>query len=171
LKQSKVFILLFLLFLVQGTVMPLVPISYAWGKLQLVPEFTLVTLLMIAFFGSLSWGLKYAVLFGFLADIIYSSVLGVYAFSVTLTVYLIHGISKWVNMNVAMTVLLVSVGVCIMQIEAYVIYMMIGVTNQEPGFFFRSRLLPTVLLNGVFTLLIYYPLRRFLESISDEIEK
>ncbi|MET1247482.1 rod shape-determining protein MreD [Sporolactobacillus sp. STCC-11] len=170
-KQSKVFILLFLLFLVQGTVMPLVPISYAWGKLQIVPEFTFVTLLMIAFFGSLNWGLKYAVLFGFLADIIYSSVLGVYAFTVTLTVYLIHGISKWVNMNVAMTVLLVAVGVCIMQIQAYVIYMMIGVTNQEPGLFFRSRLLPTVLLNGIFTLLIYYPLRRFLESISDEIEK
>ncbi|MFT8312302.1 MAG: rod shape-determining protein MreD [Sporolactobacillus sp.] len=170
-KQSKIFILLFFLFLIQGTVMPLIPFYSVGNNVQIISEFVLVALLMLAFFGSLSWGLKYAILFGFLIDIVYASVLGVYAFSLTLTVYLVYSISKWVNMNTAMTVLLVAVGVCMQQFEVYVIYLMIGVTDQQLGFFFQFRLLPTVCLNAVFTMLIYYPFRRFFERLSDGIEK
>ncbi|MDN3955512.1 rod shape-determining protein MreD [Sporolactobacillus laevolacticus] len=170
-KQIKVFIFLFLLFLIQGTVMPLFPFSYAWGKAQIVPEFVLVALLMVAFFGSISWGLKYAVLFGFLIDIVYSSVLGVYAFSLAVAVYCAQIISRWVNMNAAMTMLLVVAGVCIMQCEVYVIYLMIGLTDQQPAFFFQWNLIPTVLLNVLFAAIIYYPFRRYLERISDGPEK
>ncbi|MCO7127948.1 rod shape-determining protein MreD [Sporolactobacillus shoreicorticis] len=170
-KQSKIFILLFLLFLIQGTVMPLFPFNRVGTNIQIVPEFVFIVLLMLTFFGSPNWGLKYAVLFGFLTDIVYASVLGVYAFCLTLTVYLVYAISKWVNMNIAMTVLLTVAGVCMLEFGVYVVYLMIGVTDQQFDLFLQFRLLPTICLNAVFTMLIYYPFRRFFEKLSDGIGK
>ncbi|MCO7175582.1 rod shape-determining protein MreD [Sporolactobacillus kofuensis] len=166
-KQIKVFIFLFILFLIQGTVMPLIPMNGLWKNLQFIPDFVLVALLMIAFFGSLSWGLKYAMVFGFLIDLTYSTVLGVYAFCLVLTVYCVYTISRWVNMNTAMTLLLSAVGVCFMQLGVYVIYLMIGLTDQTFVDFIQLRLLPTVVLNALFAAIIYLPFRRYLEKITN----
>ncbi|MCL1630512.1 rod shape-determining protein MreD [Sporolactobacillus sp. CPB3-1] len=170
-KQSKIFILLLFLFLIQGTVMPLLPFSDAWGKVQPVSEFVFVALILTSFFGSLSLSLRYALIFGFLTDIVYSSILGVYAFCFGVTVYLVHALSKWVNLNAVMTVLLVSLGICMVQAEIYLIYSMIGIAKQQIEFFFQYHLLPTIGLNALFTLLLYYPYKRLLEKIADAIEK
>ncbi|GAY75135.1 rod shape-determining protein MreD [Sporolactobacillus inulinus] len=169
-KQSKVFILLFFLFIIQGTVIPLIPLFHAWD-IQWVPEFVFVAILMIAFFGSLSWGMRYALIFGFMTDIVYSSVLGVYAFSLTLTVYLMSMISRWVNLNLVITILLVAAGIVAMEFQVYVIYLMIGLTDQSLGVFFQARVPSTLVLNALFTLLIYYPFRRYLVKMSDWIQK
>ncbi|BBN99323.1 rod shape-determining protein MreD [Sporolactobacillus terrae] len=170
-KQSKIFFLLFFLFIIQGTVIPLISLFHAWDNVQWVPEFVFVAILMIAFFGSLSWGMRYALVFGFMTDIVYSSVLGVYAFSLTLTVYLISMISRWVNLNLVMTLLLVAVGVVVMEFQVYVIYLMIGLTDQNLSVFFQARVPATLALNALFTLLIYYPFRRDLVKMSDWIKK
>ncbi|RYM06848.1 rod shape-determining protein MreD [Sporolactobacillus sp. THM7-7] len=166
-KQLKLFLFLFLIFIFQGTVMMQIPVQRIWNHVQMVPNFLLVAILMIAFFAGPRSGVQYGILFGFLVDLNYTSVIGVYAFSLGLTVYLIASLSRLFNMNVVTTVLLSMAGVCLHQLIVYVIYSMIGVTGQPFTDFLQWRLPATLILNSVFALIIYYPFRRFLRSMSE----
>ncbi|MFT8318289.1 MAG: rod shape-determining protein MreD [Sporolactobacillus sp.] len=163
-KQFKLFLLLFFILLFQGTVMPLILESRNLAHIQMVPEFLLIILLMTALFGHFSWGMRYALIFGLLIDMIFSQILGVHAFAMALSVYLTYQLSRWININIATTLLLTSAGVIVNQVIAYLIYQMIGLTDQNLLFFLYNHLLPTLLLNAAFSIILYYPVRRFMDS-------
>ncbi|GGL41249.1 rod shape-determining protein MreD [Sporolactobacillus putidus] len=170
-KQLKLFIILFLLFLTQGTILTRLPFGTIWKPVQIVPDFLFVALLMVSFFAGSKLGMRYAVFFGLLTDLIYTSVIGVYAFSMTLAVYLVSSAARWLNLNTATVMLLTGLGVCLLQAEVYVIYLTIGLTAQQPLDFLRWRLPATFLLNAVFALAIYHPFHRFLRSMAELDEK
>ncbi|CAM3094356.1 rod shape-determining protein MreD [Sporolactobacillus spathodeae] len=163
-KQFKLFIILFLLFLVQGTVMPRFFYSTSDASVQMVPQFVFVALLLVTLFGRLDWGFRYSLLFGFLTDIIFTPVLGVYAFSMALTVYLTYRLSRWVTITVVSALLLSNFGLLVEQFIVYLIYLMIGMTQQSFWAFLSAHLVPTMLLNAAFALISFYPLRRVMES-------
>lgn len=167
-KQFKLFIILFLLFLIEGTIMPhLVP--YQTGDhYEIVPAFVMVAVLMIAFFGNVRWGMRYAVLFGLLTDIVNTSVIGVYAFSMGLSLYITYLLSRWVNLNLMMTLALSVFGVLLLQTEVYLIYLMIGVTTQTMASFLIWRLPTTLGFNAVFALILFFPFRHFLTEMGTE---
>lgn len=165
-KQLKLFIILFLLFLIQGTILTRLPIGTIWKSVQIVPDFLFVALLMISFFAGSSLAMRYAVFFGLLTDLVYTSVIGVYAFSMTLAVYLVSSAARWLNLNTMTVVLLAGLGVCLLQAEVYLIYLAIGLTAQPPLDFLRWRLPATFLLNAAFALVIYYPFHHFLQSMT-----
>lgn len=171
-KRVKLFLILFLLFLLEGTIMPrLLAASSWWSPAQPVPNFLLVALLMISFFAGGSLAVGYAILFGFMTDLIYTSTLGVYAFCMGLAVYLIFSLSRWLTMNAAMTFLLIVAGVCLLQAEVYIIYLAIGQTAQPLQLFLQWRMPATAVLNAVFAMIIYYPFHRFLVNMNADREK
>ncbi|MFT8873048.1 MAG: rod shape-determining protein MreD [Sporolactobacillus sp.] len=159
-KTFKIFIALFAALIVQESIMPLVlPVSSAAG-LQFVPDFLLVLLLLAAFPGHLGWSLCYAIIFGLIIDCTSTQLLGVYAFGMTLSVYLTFQLSRFMNMNVASVLLLCLTGVFINQSFIYLINLTVGATSLAPLAFASDHLLPTLLLNGAFTLLFFYPMER-----------
>lgn len=167
-KQLKLFLILFLLFLIEGTIMPRL-IPYQTGDhFEIVPAFVMVAVLLTAFFTNIRWGMRYAILFGLLNDIVNTSVIGVYAFSMGLAVYITYLLSRWVNLNMMMTLALSIFGVLLCQTEVYLIYMMIGVTAQPADTFLIWHLPPTLVLNAAFTVIIYYPFRRFLSGMVED---
>ncbi|MCI1881179.1 MAG: rod shape-determining protein MreD [Sporolactobacillus sp.] len=166
-KQMKLFGLLLLIFLVEGTIIPRLFNLADWGRLQAVPDFLLVTLLMVAFFADATSAVLYGILFGFLTDLVFTPVLGVYAFGMGFTVYLIYVLSKWLNTNAFVTTALSAVGVCLLQFQVYFIYLMIGVTDQQIGEFLQWRLPVTIGLNVCFAIVAYYPFRHFLSGMRD----
>lgn len=170
-KQIKLFLFLFALFIFEGTVMTVFSPDRIWDHVQLVPNFVMVAVLMVSFFCNRSLALRYAVFFGFLGDIVYTSVLGVYAFCMGFTVYLLASLSKLFNMNALAVMVASLLGVCLLQIEVYFIYHLIGVTNQTFWTFLAGHLPPTLVLNAAFTILIFYPFRRFLLGMADTIEE
>jgi len=87
------------------------------------------------------------------------------------TVYFIASLSKLFNMNVLVVLVAAILGVCLLQTEVYFIYHLIGVTNQTFLAFLVRHLPPTLILNAAFTILIYYPFRRFLIGMRDMIEE
>jgi rod shape-determining protein MreD len=167
-KQFKLFLFLFLLFLIEGTIMPhLIP--YQTGDhFELVPAFVMVAVLMIAFFANVHWGMRYAILFGLLMDIVNTSVIGVYAFSMGLSLYITYLLSRWVNLNLIMTLVLSIFGVLLLQTEVYLIYLMIGVTTQPTASFLIWRLPSTLGLNAAFALILFFPFRHFLIGMRTE---
>ncbi|WP_238537522.1 rod shape-determining protein MreD [Sporolactobacillus vineae] len=164
----KLFFILFLLFLIEGTVLPHVLPLQTGDHFEIVPAFVMVAVLLIAFFANVRWGMRYAILFGLLNDIVNTSVIGVYAFSMGLSLYLTYLLSKWVNLNLMTALALSAFGVLLCQIEVYLIYLMIGVTTQPVTAFLIWRLPPTLVLNIIFTLIFYFPFWHFLSGMDEE---
>ncbi|WKB36837.1 rod shape-determining protein MreD [Terrilactibacillus sp. S3-3] len=171
-KQIKLFLFLFVLFIFEGTVMTVFSPGGIWDRVQLVPNFVMVLFLWFPFFITAVWHCAMLFFFfGLLGDIVYTSVLGVYAFCMGFTVYFIASLSKLFNMNVLVVLVAAILGVCLLQTEVYFIYHLIGVTNQTFLAFLVRHLPPTLILNAAFTILIYYPFRRFLIGMRDMIEE
>ncbi|MFT8391791.1 MAG: rod shape-determining protein MreD [Sporolactobacillus sp.] len=167
-KQFKLFMILFLTLLVQGTIMPRFLNTTSNSSVQMVPEFIFVFLLLTAVFGRVEWSIRYALIFGFLTDIIFTPVLGVYAFSMTLAVYLCTQVARWFNLTIVSALLISVLGVAIDQVIVYFIYLMIGVTDQEFLLFLSNHLLPTLILNAAFMVIAYYPFRLFIQADEDK---
>lgn len=164
-KQLKLFLILFLLFILQGTIFTVFSPQWFGVNLAIVPHFVMVAVLFIALFISKGFALRYGIIFGFLIDLVYTNVLGVYAFCITVTVYLLSYLSKLFHLNIFVVFLLTLLGTGLLEIEVYCIYSLIGLANEPILHFLKNRLWMTALLNGVFALIFFFPLRRFMLTI------
>ncbi|MFD2618168.1 rod shape-determining protein MreD [Terrilactibacillus laevilacticus] len=164
-KHLKLFLVLFLLLIIEGSVMPVFLPDFQWKPIQMVPVFVFIFILFISFFLSRNLSLLYAIVFGFLTDMVYTSILGVYAFCMGLTAYLFSYLARLFHLNLFIILILTLLGISVFQFEVYMIYSLIGVTNQSFTDFLKWRLPATLLLNGVFIILFYYPFQRLLLKI------
>ncbi|MFC7393192.1 rod shape-determining protein MreD [Scopulibacillus cellulosilyticus] len=161
-NHVKLFLILFVLFLIQGTVMTVFSPEWFGFNMAVIPHFILVAVMLIAFFLNRGTAVKYGVVFGFLIDIIYTNVWGVYAFCIAFTAYLMSYLTKVFHMNLIVVLFISMIGVCFLELEVYGIYSIVGLTNVPFVHFLEFRLPPTAALNGVFTIIAFYPMRRFL---------
>lgn len=164
-KQVKLFLILFLLFILQGTILTVFSPQWFGVKLAIVPHFVMVVVLLVGLFVNKGKGLRYGILFGFLIDMTYTSVLGVYAFCMGVTVYFLSYLAKVFHLNIFVVFLLTLLGVGLLEIEVYGVYSLIGLADEPFMAFLKNRLWMTALLNGVFALIFFFPLRRFMLSI------
>lgn len=162
LKHVKLFLFLFFLFIIQGTVMTVFSPEWFGYQIAMIPHFVMVVVIYIAIFVNRGLALKYGIIFGLMIDLIYTSVLGVYGFGIGLTVYLISYLSKVFHMNLIVVLFVCMVGVSLLECEVYGIYSLIGLAKQPFLSFVEGRLPPTAILNGVFSIIVFYPLRRYL---------
>ncbi|WP_243646905.1 rod shape-determining protein MreD [Scopulibacillus darangshiensis] len=164
----KLFLILFLLFIVQGTVMTVFSPEWFGYHIPMIPHFIMVTVLFIAFFVNRGQALKYGIIFGFMIDLVYTTVLGVYAFCIGLTAYILSYLTKAFHMNIYVVLFVCMFGVSLLELEVYSIYSLIGMADQSFSNFVKWRLPPTAILNGVFAVIVFYPLRRFLETVETD---
>lgn len=136
--------------------------------LMIIPHFVFAAVMLVAFFLNQGTAVKYGAVFGFLIDIIYTNVWGVYAFCIAFTAYLLSYLTKIFHMNLFVVFIISMIGVCLLELEVYGIYSIVGLTNIPFVHFLEYRLPPTAVLNGVFTIIAFYPLRRFLERMREE---
>ncbi|MCR2820539.1 rod shape-determining protein MreD [Lederbergia panacisoli] len=128
----------------------------------LVPHFLLVLLIMmgISFFRNRT--LIYAAVFGLLFDIYFTEIIGIYMVLFPIAVYISAKLAKTLFSNV-FTALFTSI-LCVSLVETIVYGMNILVlrNSMEINEFAMIRLVPTLILNAVFFLIVYFPFNRFL---------
>lgn len=164
-KPFKLFLILFLLFIFQGTLFTVFSPQWFGVKLAIVPHFVMVAVLFVGLFVNRGMALRYGLILGFLIDIVYTNVLGVYAFCMGVTVYLLSFLPKLFHLNVFVVFIISLLGVSLLEIEVYFIYSLIGLAQEPFLSFLSNRLWQTALLNGVFALIIFVPYRRFLLTL------
>jgi rod shape-determining protein MreD len=153
--------LTFIFFIVEGTVMQVFsPEWFGISDMVLIPRFVIVMILFISFFLKRSTALIYGLIFGFLWDVIYTDLIGVYFFSMTFTAYLIASISKIFHPHLIIALFLSLFGIIILEFQVYGLYTLVGIAELTTDDFLNQRLFPSLILNGVFVILIYYPLRK-----------
>jgi rod shape-determining protein MreD len=100
----------------------------------------------------------YAVLFGLLFDSYYSGILGVYAVAFAVIVYFVKKMQRFLAENVFVLALLFIVAIVMVDSFVFGFYSLMDITQLDFSAFASERLGPTIVLNIVLFIVIYYPL-------------
>ncbi|MGC4375816.1 rod shape-determining protein MreD [Fictibacillus sp. Mic-4] len=160
--------LTYIAFVFESTVMQVVNPKQDWGIL-LIPHFSLVIIIFVASYLKPSYGIVYGLIFGLLTDLMYTDLIGIYMFSTALVAYITAVLSRFLFGNLFVTLVLTILGVAVLEFLVYGLNTLVGVANESVDLFLYNRLISTLILNGVFAILIYYPLLKFLRKMKDSI--
>jgi rod shape-determining protein MreD len=165
-------VILYVLFLFEGTVMPLM-IPTAWqSRIDVTSHFTFIVILFIAIYVSRHWALAYGLVFGMLHDIVYyGPMLGTYAFGFGLISYLIGLLSLHSKGNMLTSMLLILSGNFLLELIVYGIYHVFKITQISIHFSMTYIILPSMLVNLLFAIIIYVPIRKLLENVGAARER
>ncbi|TLS39244.1 rod shape-determining protein MreD [Pseudalkalibacillus caeni] len=159
--------LMFLFFILEGTVMQVFAPEQYGMEISLIPRFALAIILLASIVISPGYGVLYGIVFGLLNDLVYSDLIGIYMFSMGLIAYIIGYISKIFHINIFVALVLSLLGISMLEFLVYEFFLLLDRTTLPFDSFLYDRFLPTLVLNGVFVLLIYYPIRGLLFELSD----
>ncbi|HET7628317.1 MAG TPA: rod shape-determining protein MreD [Bacillales bacterium] len=157
----------FFFFIFDGTVMQVFSAHWFGADIHLIPRFAMILVLFTAVFYKRSTSLAYGLIFGFMQDIIYTDIIGVYSFTMAFTAYLIASFAALFRKNVFSAFALVLFGVVLLEFQVYGLYSIIGVSNASLHQFLYERLFPSLVLNGGFFICAYYPVRKGFDGIAD----
>ncbi|SEU08837.1 rod shape-determining protein MreD [Salinibacillus kushneri] len=164
-------LILVILLVLESTATALIPEQWLLADIQPIPHWMLLFTILIAIFydqDHTMYSLLYAIIFGFLFDFTYTDVLGVYMFTYGLTLFMILGLKKLLHPNFVVTLLLSLVGMCFADHLIYLMYFMVGYADVTWTTYLQERLLPTILTNSLFLLIVYPIFRQRLEKWADE---
>ena len=166
-KRFLLPLLLFLLFVSESIFVDLLPSDSIGAERIFVPRFMMVALIMITTYYHWQHALYYGIGFGLLFDVIYTDIIGIYMFSFALIVYLISIIMKVLHENLFVMFFVSIIGIALLELLVYGIYLLIGEIQMAWSTFLMNRLFPTVVLNGGFLILIFYPFKRLLVYLAN----
>lgn len=166
-------IIVFILFIIEGTVMQIIAPDRFGSEFIIIPRFAFVIVIVIAIFFGRTTGTIYGLILGLFQDIIYTHVLGVYIFSMALITYLLGFSFKIFQKNLLLLTITAIFGTILLDYLVYGIYSMVGITTLPHERFFYERLLPSLVVNSVFLIIFAYPLRKLLVFLQnkDDIEE
>ncbi|WP_096198863.1 rod shape-determining protein MreD [Bacillus sp. FJAT-45350] len=154
--------IVFLLFVLEGTIFQVfAPENYNINWI-LVPRFVIVMIVIIGIFQGRIHGVLFGLGFGLLYDVVYTDMLGVYLFSMGLIGYLFSLSYKPVQRSFSLLVIISLVAVIGIEYFVFGMYLLLGMTQIPQEVFFFQRLLPTLILNLCFAAIIVWPLRKYL---------
>ncbi|MEC5422043.1 rod shape-determining protein MreD [Virgibacillus sp. C22-A2] len=157
-KRLYIPLFLFLFLVLEGVALELLPVNLVMSNLYIIPHWVLVFLVLIAIFydrENTYFSVLYGLIFGLLIDIVYTGILGVYMFSYGMVIYIIHGLIKLLHGNIHVSLLLGVTALVLADISINTVYTVVGITDMLWKDYFMVRLIPTVLSNLVFLLVLY----------------
>ncbi|WP_068615758.1 rod shape-determining protein MreD [Paenibacillus tuaregi] len=157
-------LLLFLLFIVEGTIVPLL-IPGAW-QTRIIPHLVYVVILFAAVYDHRYIGLMLGLAFGMLHDVVFYGVMvGVYSFSMGLSGYLMGLIFRSRHASIVVMMIVVLIGSILMDSMVFGIYSIFKIYTLPYTYALVDHIVPTMIVQLVFALAIYVPLRRQIEKL------
>lgn len=162
-------LLVFIVFIIESTVMQVFSPERYGAEAMLVPHFVVVMIFFITAFLGRKRGLLYAFLFGFLLDFIHTGILGINLFLLVLLSYLIAFIFRLLHPNLLTIWMGSLLGITLLEIGLYYFYHFLGFTAMPFSMFLKMRLMPTLILNSAFLIIVYMPFSRYLYRLFKQI--
>lgn len=170
-KKFLLPLLLLIAFGFENVFATFVPTNLFGDKSIAAPHFLFIVLLFIVVYYNATNGILYGMLFGFIVDIVYSELLGMYLFAFPILAYLVSNAMKILQVNLFIVSSLVLISVGILEYYTYGLLLLLGRTNLSASVFFTDRFLPTLLLNGIFLVIFCFPLRKYILRIFAAVEE
>ncbi|MCF6138095.1 rod shape-determining protein MreD [Pseudalkalibacillus berkeleyi] len=163
--------LTYLLFISESTLMQVFTPQHMDNETIIIPRFVVIMVCFIGMYITPMRGVLYGVAFGLLYDLIFTDLIGVYMFSMGLTAYITTFIARYFHGNIFVTLFVMIIGLSAFEFLVFGLYTLIDIANMNLEIFVYQRYLPTLLLNCVFVVLVYYPLRKWLINIAIDLEE
>jgi rod shape-determining protein MreD len=154
----------YLIFVSEGTIIQVFLPNHLDGEMEVVPRFVLIIICFIAIFLSQKIAIVYGLTFGLLYDLTYTDLIGVYAFGMAFTTYFVTFLSRFFHGNIFIVLVINLLAITLLEFYIYGVYLLIGLATIPYDPFLNNRLIPTLILNGCFVLLIFFPFRKWLLS-------
>lgn len=162
--------LVLVLFILEGTVFQFIS-PEKWGlSWTTVPRFALVCTVLISMFLGRREGLYYGFAFGLLQDVLYGQVIGIYTMSMMVASYFAGLIVLLFQRGfgmVCVTSFLILFG------HEWLLYSLFRLFSTAPidvQWILSRQILPTVILNVAFSMVIYLPVKRLCKAVQAKRE-
>ncbi|MCE7793506.1 rod shape-determining protein MreD [Salipaludibacillus sp. CUR1] len=169
--RYSLIIVVFILFIVEGTVYQIFAPDLHGFPYQLIPRWMFMLILLTGIFRGRGYGLFYGIVFGVFYDIVYSQILGIYTFGMGLIAYILSISIPFIKDNVAMTILTVTFGVVLLEYYVFGMMTLLGVTDMPHETFFNDRFLPTMIMNFTLLVIFTYPLRLWFQYLEKKFNE
>lgn len=159
-KRLIIPVILFILLIFEGIAIDLLPASLIISEFVFVPHWIFVFLVLVVLFydsDETFYGIIYAVIFGLLIDVVYTSVLGVYMIIYPIGIYAVGLMKRLLQTNWYMAIVMLIIGLSIVESAIVFIYSLVNMADPFSSHFIIYRLLPTLAAN-IFVLLLLYPI-------------
>ncbi|WP_151736501.1 rod shape-determining protein MreD [Paenibacillus tengchongensis] len=169
-RRSVLVLVLFLLFILQGTILPwLMPDSW---QMRIIPNLVFIVLLFVTVYHHRHTALVLGLAFGMLHDIIfYGRILGAHSFAMGLSAYLIGLIFQLPRAPLPLMMSVVLLGSLLQDSILFAIYSVFNLTQVPYNWALLNHMLPTMLFHFAIGLILYIPVRRQLELLKKETRK
>ncbi|GGG20354.1 rod shape-determining protein MreD [Paenibacillus abyssi] len=155
--------LMFLLFLIEGTIMPwLIPDEWTG---RIIPQFIFVFVLYASFYAGRHTALLLGIGFGLLQDVVfYGHLIGVHSFAMGLCGYVIGLMFEHKRIPMLTALSLIGMACLLYDTVIYFIYRVFRMTNESYVWALMDHIMPSLFLQLAFSLVLYVPVRRWFEG-------
>ncbi|WP_042199645.1 rod shape-determining protein MreD [Paenibacillus camerounensis] len=166
-RRSVLVLLLFLLFIVQGTLLPWL-LPDVW-QMRIIPNLVFIVILFVTIYHHRHTALILGLSFGILHDVVfYGRILGAHSFAMGLSAYLIGLIFQIPRAPLPLMMSVVLLGSLLEDSILFSIYSVFNLNREPYNWALLNYMLPTMLFHFAIGLLLYIPVRRQLELIKKE---
>ncbi|UFJ39054.1 rod shape-determining protein MreD [Brevibacillus humidisoli] len=161
---------LLVLFLLEGTVLQLL-LPDTWGLTwEAVPRFVLVGVVLIGLFLNRRESLIYGMVFGFLHDVLYNQIIGVHTLTMMVAGYFAGLALLLFHRSLAVAFVTLTLVLFGHEWLLYSLYRLFFPIDVDVQWMLRQQILPTVGLNLLFAVLIYFPLSKIAAGVNAKKE-
>jgi rod shape-determining protein MreD len=162
-------IIISLCFLFESVFVEMLPAELFKSSSIFVPHFLMVAIIFVTVYISKKHGIMYGFIFGILFDIVYTEIIGIYLFMFPLVAYITSWIMRILQTNIILVSFVAILGVGFLELGVYEMNFLIGRTDMIFASFMDIRLVPTLILNLIFIILVSYPLRKYLDLYAEAL--
>jgi rod shape-determining protein MreD len=162
-------IIISLCFLFESVFVEMLPAELFKSSSIFVPHFLMVAIIFVTVYISQKHGIMYGFIFGILFDIVYTEIIGIYLFMFPLVAYITSWIMRILQTNIILVSFVAILGVAFLELGVYEMNFLIGRTDMIFASFMDIRLVPTLILNLIFIILVSYPLRKYLDLYAEAL--
>lgn len=150
-------IIIFLALLLDGVLMNVFASQFISSQYVLTPRLLLLVLVLATIFFPKQPLFLYAMLFGFVYDSFYAGVLGIYVAGFAIIIYTLKKSQKHILVTPVVLFFIHILAVSFLELFVFGLYTVLGYANLGMIPFMTERLGPTLLLNIIFFIALYYP--------------
>ncbi|KKO51315.1 rod shape-determining protein MreD [Paenibacillus sp. DMB20] len=164
-RHQVLILLLFLVFILQGTVGFWLTPSSLQGKIN--PNFMYVAILFATIYHHRHTGLVLGLVFGMLHDVVYyGEMIGTYSFTMGVSAYIIGLLFKTPRAPLPIMMTAVILGSLLLDSMLFGIYKLFRINPDSYNWALLNHMLPDLLIHFAFALIIYVPLRKQFDFIA-----
>lgn len=169
-NKVVIHIILFLLFLLEGTVFQLLTLDYFGSAYSIVPRFVLAIIILYSINHNRKKAMYTGLIFGLLYDIIYGNPLGLYMAGMAAAGYFSGWIMQYFHQSFSLFFFIELIGISLFEIYVYGMLRLFHLVNIPIQWAIEHVLLPSIIVNILFAMIVYKPMKRWLEETEEEDE-